>query len=219
MVEPEFALGAWVDQLDEVEFERVVQELVQQIIAEAAGFPVVFEEFKLIQSIEGRGLFGGLEPLPAMLSLFAKHFMVRRTLYRLRSFLEESGWRLEVDLVRFTLHRVSMNADTGQVPGQKLAIRADELVASFYGDLTTLKSATDDSVAKLLAGFWEKHQSFMQRETSYAILRVKPEASWAHIKLAYRRLITEAHPDKGGDAETFAEIQQAYEDLKRIHLS
>ena len=33
------------------------------------------------------------------------------------------------------------------------------------------------------------------------------------IRRAYRNLITKAHPDKGGDAKTFALIQRAYDVL------
>jgi len=47
----------------------------------------------------------------------------------------------------------------------------------------------------------------------YATLGVGQKADDAAIKQAYRKLIRKHHPDKGGDAEVFRSIQQAYEVL------
>lgn len=47
----------------------------------------------------------------------------------------------------------------------------------------------------------------------YQILGVAKEATDTEIKKAYRKLASKHHPDKGGDAEKFKEIQKAYETL------
>jgi len=44
----------------------------------------------------------------------------------------------------------------------------------------------------------------------YEILGVERDANQADIKKQYRRLSKEHHPDKGGDGEVFAEINEAY---------
>ncbi len=44
----------------------------------------------------------------------------------------------------------------------------------------------------------------------YQILGVTRSATADEIKVAYRRLASQHHPDKGGDKERFQEIQQAY---------
>jgi curved DNA-binding protein CbpA len=44
----------------------------------------------------------------------------------------------------------------------------------------------------------------------YAILKVAREADAAAIKAAYRRSVRIAHPDRGGDAEDFMAIVQAF---------
>lgn len=49
--------------------------------------------------------------------------------------------------------------------------------------------------------------------TLYEILGVATDAAPSEIKKAHRRLVKEHHPDKGGDPETFAKIQEAYEVL------
>lgn len=47
----------------------------------------------------------------------------------------------------------------------------------------------------------------------YNVLGVKPEASAAEIKRAYRSLAMKHHPDRGGDEKKFKEISEAYDVL------
>jgi DnaJ-class molecular chaperone len=47
----------------------------------------------------------------------------------------------------------------------------------------------------------------------YNILGLSPSASDDEIKKAYRRLAREHHPDKGGNTQTFQQVQKAYEAL------
>jgi len=54
----------------------------------------------------------------------------------------------------------------------------------------------------------------MVKETKYYdLLEVSPNASDSDLKKAYRKKALKAHPDKGGDPETFKEITHAYEVL------
>jgi len=48
----------------------------------------------------------------------------------------------------------------------------------------------------------------------YNVLGVEEEANADTIKAAYRKLVREHHPDKGGDEEKIKEINEAYETLK-----
>ena len=54
----------------------------------------------------------------------------------------------------------------------------------------------------------------------YEALGVSKDADSATIKKAYRKLASKHHPDKGGDAEKFKEIQTAYDtlSLSLIHI-
>ena len=47
----------------------------------------------------------------------------------------------------------------------------------------------------------------------YEVLGLKSDASPEDIKKAHRKLVREHHPDKGGDAEKFKKVQEAYEVL------
>jgi DnaJ-class molecular chaperone len=48
----------------------------------------------------------------------------------------------------------------------------------------------------------------------YNILGVNRNASQEELKKAYKKLVMEHHPDRGGDHDHFAKINEAYETLK-----
>ena len=45
---------------------------------------------------------------------------------------------------------------------------------------------------------------------------VEPEASEAEVRKAYRQAAKRNHPDKGGDAETFKKINEAWQVRARV---
>jgi DnaJ-class molecular chaperone len=49
--------------------------------------------------------------------------------------------------------------------------------------------------------------------SAYAMLGVEKSASNAELKRAYREMAIKVHPDKGGDADQFQELQRAYESI------
>lgn len=57
------------------------------------------------------------------------------------------------------------------------------------------------------------HQRFAAAGDLYALLNLKPTASFAELRAAYRRAALVAHPDKGGTSEAFQAIKLAFEVL------
>lgn len=54
---------------------------------------------------------------------------------------------------------------------------------------------------------------FLKMKDYYKTLGVSKTATQEEIKAAYRELARKEHPDKGGDAERFNSINEAYEIL------
>lgn len=88
-------------------------------------------------------------------------------------------------------------------------------LADYYLDLENLASATSENVSELLANFWKKYQAYQNRDEHLKQLGLEPGASWEHVQDRYRELAGKLHPDKGGDAEAFVQIRQAFEALKK----
>jgi DnaJ domain len=53
----------------------------------------------------------------------------------------------------------------------------------------------------------------MTSSNFFDVLGVSPKASDAEVKAAYHRKVKETHPDAGGDAASFREVQEAYETI------
>lgn len=167
-------------------------------------------EYELIQHLNQAGFFAAFEPEPFNLRLFKKHFVTRHCLYDLQQNLEP-GWRLDLGLMEIHLHPLESAAAMGQELGQ-----ADARLRDFYGDLTHLEQADENSVDELLKQFWGRFYAWQSGAEAYAVLDLQPGAGWDEVELAYRRAAQRAHPDKGGSAEAFARLRRAYEMLKRI---
>ncbi len=84
----------------------------------------------------------------------------------------------------------------------------DEL-ASFYADLSHLESTRPEDVARMVAGL-QKHQGrAARRKEALAVLGLDEHEPDDRIKRRYRRLAMQWHPDRGGDATRFQELQEA----------
>ena len=51
----------------------------------------------------------------------------------------------------------------------------------------------------------------MDAATLYDVLGAEPGADDEALRLAYRRRVRQTHPDRGGDADEFREVQSAWE--------
>ncbi|MDZ7924573.1 MAG: DNA-J related domain-containing protein [Marinagarivorans sp.] len=199
----------WLNDFDKTHFYTV---LTQWLEAEIVQLPCELEEYALIQGLEKMGVFNGLENYPAGLALFTKHFLTRHGAYFLLPVLQAKNIGVEFELMRLRFYVLADAYHT-----QHLTFSRDALLADFYGDLTLLETATEASVQALLVDFWQRFSAYQQGDVYFAVLGLKPGAKWPAIQWAYRRLAAEHHPDKGGNAEHFMGIQQAYEALRSLY--
>lgn len=90
--------------------------------------------------------------------------------------------------------------------GRKLSDRIGEEIFRSYQDEINVR----------IAAFEENlRQARMHTTLACTVLGVDPKATQEEIKNAYRRKAMKHHPDRGGDPETFQEIQAAYELLSK----
>ncbi|GAA4652053.1 hypothetical protein GCM10023116_43370 [Kistimonas scapharcae] len=88
--------------------------------------------------------------------------------------------------------------------------------ASEIETLRKMLDAQDEKARRLQAALDELANTEIKGGFShaYSVLGVEVDATPAEIKKAYRRKCSECHPDNGGDAAAFDEVQKAYEILK-----
>merc|ERR1719460_2460342 len=81
--------------------------------------------------------------------------------------------------------------------------------------LLQFNRAFDDYILRLMRFKSELIDSIAQlhEESAYAILGVEAAASDSEIRKAYMQAARDAHPDKGGDKQTFQDINNAYEKI------
>jgi DnaJ-class molecular chaperone len=69
-------------------------------------------------------------------------------------------------------------------------------------------------VKKIFDTFWHRFASEDEQTMALRTLKLEADASRNEITRSYRELISQHHPDKGGDVDTFINIRQAYEYLR-----
>lgn len=78
----------------------------------------------------------------------------------------------------------------------------------------TAPSTTVPEVAENLIDSDAEVESDYGEDTHYSLLRVHEDATPEELKLAFRTLALANHPDKGGDSNTFHDLQMAYNVLE-----
>lgn len=139
--------------------------------------------------------------------LFQQHFVMRNALYHLRRDIR-AHYFLDMGLLYIRLHPAS-KADS--------QIAHTDALADYYLDERNLTGETPDSVMAMLEAFFSQWQRFEQADVAKAkqTLELDSHATLAQAKQQYRNLANIHHPDKGGDAQKFNQVQQAYQILKQ----
>ena len=85
-------------------------------------------------------------------------------------------------------------------------------------DYSGIPTRYEKALDKLLAERSEVTgvQIFSEEQALYAQLHILPSAPDSLVKVAYKCLAGEYHPDKGGNAEKFIELNDAYTHILEI---
>ncbi|MFJ3048986.1 DNA-J related domain-containing protein [Pseudomonas nitroreducens] len=186
-------------------------DLTDQLLQLLREAPEGISEFQLIQQLKGRhSTHVPNLPLTDKLVLFRTHFMVFNALYRLRDRLwEEGAAHLEIGPLQI---RLSPYMQGVQALGEQDALRA------YYLDEKHLKETTERDVEKLLESFWTRMQGNEEKAAALALFELEDgPVDYALIKLRYRQLVSQHHPDRGGSTTRLQSINKAMEILERYY--
>ena len=167
------------------------------------------KEYDLIQQLENEGLDFQVSGLSNEVALFRKHFLVMNALYNLQIELLEDSLSLSIEPLN-----IKINYFSDEIKSSDITDQADFKVREYYLDWNNYKGTSQQDVEELLKGFWKQYFAVDKKVEALKVLGVSSEVSLDHIKQAYRKLVAQHHPDKGGSHQRFVEIREAYELLK-----
>ncbi len=141
------------------------------------------------------------------LTMFRNHFILMHCLYRLQQqWAAEQTALLEISALRICRSPWPDNA-------HNRGLTEHSPLAQYYLDLSQLNTAQEE-VDDLLRSFWQKMLQPEQEDQDIAELELSKPVTGAEIRLQYRRLAMQHHPDRGGDENRFRTIQAAFQRLK-----
>lgn len=188
-------------------------ELADQILQLLDAAPAGLSEYELIQRLKsGHSTHIPNLPLLDKLVLFRTHFLVFNALYRLRERLwgEQRGHLAISPLCVQLLPYRAANA----------ALSEHDPLRDYYLDLDNLRDTDEQDVEKLLASFWTRMQGGEEKLAALELFELSEgpqRLSLAAIKHRYRQLVSQHHPDRGGNTERLQSINKAMEILERYY--
>ncbi len=186
--------------------------LIPELLSLLRTAPEGISEFSLMKGLEEHPAFAELAE-DYQLRLFQKHFMIMHGLYSLQTRLwYEEHLRLEISplSVRLYMEPLAESKDQTELPDQENKLRA------YYLDWTQLEQTSAEDVRRLMQGFALQCADPDIRSRAYETLGLTEGASGEEVRLRYRQLAAQLHPDKGGDSNAFIEVRRAYEFLRGI---
>lgn len=185
-------------------------DLTEQLLALLRHFPAGLGEHQLIRQLrDGHCTHIPNLPLNDRLVLFRTHFLLLNALYRLRDRLwQERSAHLEIGplLIRLLPWREGAQALAEHDP-----------LRAYYLDETHLRDTTEADVARLLQSFWTRMHGGEEREAALELFGLDRRADYPAIRLRYRQLVSQHHPDRGGSTTRLQSINKAMEILDRYY--
>jgi hypothetical protein len=163
-------------------------------------------EFELLRFLEQSTDF--FASLADQNSLFKKHFWLFHCLYNLKDYYNAQQQTLSISTLSINLvdhTQAQHNIDTF------------DPLTEFYLDLNNI-NLSEEQIAEMQKQFWQRYIALDKKADAIKTLElegVKP-LNLILIKKKYKELAGKHHPDKGSDAEKFAEIKSAFEELSLL---
>ncbi len=186
-------------------------DLTDQLLELLREAPEGISEFQLIQQLKARHCTHVPNlPLTDKLVLFRTHFLVFNALYRLRDRLwAENAAHLEIGPLQIRLSPYMSGAQ---------ALGEQDVLRSYYLDEKHLKETSELDVEKMLKSFWTRMQGNEEKAAALALFELEDgPVDYALIKLRYRQLVSQHHPDRGGSTTRLQSINKAMEILERYY--
>jgi len=179
-----------------------LQATILQHLQDGAGLT----EYELLQRLLQQGYFEFLNKRPyTSHELFCGHFLLFHCLYRLRDHL----WKKQLGHLEISAMRIAIQPYQS---GDLVLVQADPL-RSYYLDLNHLTETTAQQVDELIASFWIRMDRQDGRSEALACLGLQDPVADGEIRVAYRKLVMQHHPDRGGCDETLKQLNWAMEKL------
>lgn len=174
-------------------------------------------ERQLVIELTRHGIWDDLGKSSAIIQQFQKHFLTMHALYRLQAKLDNSHTRLHISPDAIYISNLdqedSSARPTAQEEETEEACAAERALRDYYLDLKQM-ILYQGTVAHSADEYQRRHLSIVQHGDAYAALELNAGANWAAVQSAYRQKAVQFHPDKGGNAQDFQRIREAYQYLK-----
>lgn len=141
------------------------------------------------------------------LTLFQSHFLLFHHLYQLQTQLwSKQQGNLEISPLKIRLSNYHKGESN---------LQQHDPLRDYYLESDNLDNTTTEDVDKMLNNFWRRYLSPAERESALKVLGLQDPVDDKTIKLSYRKLAMEHHPDRGGDKERLQSINEAIRFLTR----
>ena len=149
------------------------------------------------------------------LSLFQCHFLLFHCLYGLQDRLwADEQTSIDIHCLNIKLNKSVSSESTSF---ESSALDQHDPLREYYLDLSNLDSTTEDDVHNLLDKFWTRFVAVDYRVKALEILGLDEPVSYEEVRVQYKRLAMEHHPDRGGDKEKLQLINEAMQQLKMYY--
>ena len=162
----------------------------------------------IVSALGDETIFQSLSEQSGEMMAFRKNFLVMNALYFLQRDLQGCGYGLSVSAMSIRLEPVVESSSSFE-----LVDGVDNELSAYYLDWTNYHDTGAVEVEQLLTNFWQAYGAMDKRQAALEMLGLSDSACWDEVQQVYRRLISQCHPDKGGDQKHFIEILEAYEVL------